>query len=181
MIATLGLALLALMAGLGAEGGDAMVAWGQVTDVTMGYRWVGWHEGSVYAGLQPQLEVTLHDGTTWRSCWNAPVEPTRKACAGNEDVTGRKPSVNYVGCQLFEYTGIPDGSNIQNTLGPSTYGLPNSQHLHTTRRLAPLLAMISMAAMKGLPIQLQAWGEHPGFLQPDCFDAVKVCFTGTCL
>ena len=108
--------------------------------------------------------------------------PTRKACAGDEDVTGRKPSATYVGCQLFEYTGIPgDTIQIKNTLGSQVEGMPNNQQLHTTRRLAPLLAMISMAAMKGLPIQLQAWGEHPGFLQPDCFDAVKVCFTGTCL
>jgi hypothetical protein len=43
-----------------------------------------------------------------------------------------------------------------------------------------VLALLSMAAIKGLPVQLISNGGHPAGFPPECFDEIRVCFTGTC-
>ena len=56
----------------------------------------------------------------------------------------------------------------------------NTHHHQTTRKLNPMVAMASMAAIKGLPIMLLNHGGHPPEIPAGCFDSIRVCFSGTC-
>ena len=162
---------LALFAAAPAAAVETTLATGVVKKVEMGYQWVGWVLVNVTtykdAGIQPILKVTLADGTEWTSCYSS--SPDENKCVTHLNTGGwESGQANYVKCMLVEYA-----------LNNETSMAGNIQH-QTVRKLNPHLALLSMAGLKALPVQLKDLGGHPNFLAAKCFDSVVVCFGGTC-
>lgn len=177
--------LLVLLAAASASADETVLASGVVKKVEMGYQWVGWVKDNysksyTYAGVVPQLKVTLADGTQWGSCYNGPADPGDKCVTSASSAVGRAAQ-----CSLVEYSSAlgtaQDESNMPNlAVGTGNTGAPYGTGHQVTRKLNPLLAMLSMAGMKALPVQLKDLGGHPDFIQAKCFDSVVVCFGGNC-
>jgi hypothetical protein len=141
---------------------EEVLTTGYVTDVETGFGWVE-------VGFQPLLTVHLADGSLWHFCHNGHDDPSFTCSAGagtNKDIR----------CQLTELT-IYAGQNASADNGNTA---ASYHHTHVGRRIPPLLALLTTAALKALPVQLKARGPHPSYAIDDCFDSVRLCFTGSC-
>jgi hypothetical protein len=163
---------------------DSVIATGQVAKVSLRNRWKGWT--SVWpdaAGIQPELLVTFVDGTVHESCWNGPRPSQLRQCQGNAANTTKTLSTSDLRCMFFEYMVVKGYSEQAYPLS-NLSGSPSGYMSHTTARIKPLLAMLTMAALKGLPVELTVSGTHPDQgsmrLKQGCFDGVSICFDGTC-
>jgi hypothetical protein len=179
------LLVVALLAAPALAAGQSVVGSGVVKDVEMGFVWVGWESGIyktdgganaliAYAGFQPRLVVTFSDGSHAHSCYNGPLDGG--ACVGPLNDL----SANQTQCSLVEYWNRGNPAP-----GPWPYAITgggglNDYQNQITEKQNTLLVLISMAALKGLPIQLSEQGGHPDFVADNCFDSVRICFGGTC-
>lgn len=129
---------------------QTVVATGQVSKVSMGYEWVGWTgspdsngQWNTWAGVVPTLDVGLADGATLAACHGLPAEVSQ--CVGYSPVKAAAQ------CQMVEYTNISANGGT-NLVGNGTYNsvLGASHHGdQVTRKLKPLLAMLSMRPSRG--------------------------------
>lgn len=176
-----------LFAAVGPVARATVLATGIVTDVKLGYVWLGSWAGvqSTSGGLGISLEVTLDSGASWKSCfepldcstctfgYNNFGNPTQSAIPTIPGVAPPTVDPRHT-FAVPGYIGLsPDGSNK----GVAALGVPSSA-MQSSQNV--LLVMLSMAALKGLPVEISRPGWKPPFLPATCFDTVRVCFSGSC-